>query len=85
MVNKQNGRTSVQELAAITGQTELAVMEMVRFLEDNNLLEVQMGDYGRMHLKTMAHKVSGVKLPTPLKELLDESNAYRRHMNKRKI
>jgi len=85
VVNKQNGRTSVQELAAITGQTELAVMEMVRFLEDNNLLEVQMGDYGRMHLKTMAHKVSGVKLPTPLKELLDESNAYRRHMNKRKI
>jgi len=85
VVNKQKGHTSIQDLAAIIGQTELVVMEMIRFLEENSLLEVKMGEYGRMQLKINAQRVSNAKPPAPLMELFEETKAYRRYMNKCKI
>lgn len=86
VVNKQKGHTSVQDLAAVTGQTELVVAEMLRFLEENRLLEVKMEEYGRMHLKINAtERVSNVRPPRPLLELFEETRAYRRYMNKCQI
>lgn len=85
VVNKYKGHTSVYDLAAFTGQTELLVMEMIRFLEEKNLLGVKMREYGKMQVKINPQKVSNVAPPASLEELLEESNAYRRYMSKRTI
>jgi hypothetical protein len=81
VVNNKGGHTSVQDLAAFTAQTELAVMEMLRFLEQQGMLEVKIGEYGKLHIKLNAQKVPKAKLPPPLTALMNETSAYRRHMN----
>ncbi|NLZ52469.1 MAG: hypothetical protein GX892_04875 [Thermoanaerobacteraceae bacterium] len=57
-------------------------MEILRFLEQLQMLEVRMGEYGKLHIKLNAQKVPKAKLPPPLIALLSETNAYRRHMNR---
>ena len=81
VVNNKGGHTSVQDLAAFTAQTELAVMEMLRFLEQQGMLEVKIGEYGKLHIKLNAQKVPKANLPPPLTALMNETSAYRRHMN----
>lgn len=78
---KKGGHTSVQDIAAAAAQTELAVMEILHFLEKQQMLDVKTGEYGRLKLKLIPRKAAKAKLPATLKQLLEETNAYRRHMN----
>ncbi|MBM7855098.1 single-stranded-DNA-specific exonuclease [Desulfohalotomaculum tongense] len=78
---KLGGKTTVFELAAITGQTELLVMAVIRLLRDNGLLEVGIMEKGRLSVKLK--RGAGLKTapPVEIKDMLAESSAYRRYMN----
>lgn len=76
----KGGKTSVYEMARITGQTELLMMEIIRVLQKNNLLRVQTKEQGNLTVKPkQGGKIK--KVSKAAKELLNESNAYRRYMN----
>lgn len=77
---KFGGKISVFELAAITGETELLVMEILRLLRDSGLLEMEIMEQGKMFVKL---KPGGniKEIPSSLKDMIAESNAYRRYMS----
>ena len=79
-INHRDGRLTVCQLAAFTGQTELLIMGIIKFLRQSGLLVVEVMPKGELLVGMGSEKSQGVNPPAVLRKLLEEANAYRRHM-----